>query len=190
MNDRHTEFRDRLLAQEKTTTEYENNYRKEIRMLVEKKLSTVHKTGNLIISILNFGLAVLCVYAAYRFNEWKSLARISALLFGTVFMGVSVFIGWTVKRGSINLKAHPTIISTGFWIFSIVLMVVLVFLQLQLDNAKSLHLLMNGLFVLIVSAVYLITNSVKQSEIKTHERLLGLEYRIAEVAEKKGRSNE
>ena len=158
--------------------------------MVEKELSVVHKTGNVIISIVNLGFAVLCIYAAYRFNEWKTLARVGAIMFGAVFLAVSVIMALIVRRGSINLKTHPTIIAAGFWYFSIMLMVVLIFLQLQLDSVKSHNIVMSGLFVLIVTGINLINNSLKQSEMKTHERLLGLEYRIAELAEKKGQNRE
>jgi predicted membrane channel-forming protein YqfA (hemolysin III family) len=51
------------------------------------------------------------------------------------------------------------------------------------DRIVGLWMMIFGLIVLVVGAVFLVRHGIAQSELRTREKLLEIEYRLAELAE-------
>ena len=52
------------------------------------------------------------------------------------------------------------------------------------ENVVGLRMILSGLVFLVMGAVFLIRHVVEQSELKTREKLLEIEYRLAELADR------
>jgi predicted membrane channel-forming protein YqfA (hemolysin III family) len=71
-------------------------------------------------------------------------------------------------------------------VWGLAVLVVIMFTVMSLlvpDRIVGLWMMIFGLVVLVVGAVFLIRHVIEQSELKTREKLLEIEYRIAELAE-------
>jgi uncharacterized membrane protein len=70
------------------------------------------------------------------------------------------------------------------WVF--VVLMVIMFMVMSLlapDRIVGLWMIIFGLVVLVVGAVFLIRHGIAQSELRTREKLLEIEYRLTELAE-------
>ena len=79
---------------------------------------------------------------------------------------------------------QPIFFVSSFYLFSIVLMILLMIVYFHLETLEGIAILIFGLFVVISSTAALIITIVRQSEIKTREKLMEIEYRIADFTEK------
>ena len=52
------------------------------------------------------------------------------------------------------------------------------------ENTVGLRMILSSLVFLLMGAVFLIRHVVEQSELKTREKLLEIEYRLAELADR------
>lgn len=177
-------FQDRLLAAEQLNPEYQEKYNKEVRAMLEKKLTPVQRWGYVFSAIL--GVVFLTVFgiAAIVARELPILARLVFGL-GAVFgLAWAAFAGSIAKRGTLNLRAHPTAMTGMAWGFVIILMTLLLLLGTrQPDSTRSVFVVVSGLVFLVMAAVFMIFNRIDQAELKTREKLLEIEYRVAEIAE-------
>ncbi len=57
------------------------------------------------------------------------------------------------------------------------------FMVIAPNSIVGLRMIICGLVFLVVGAVFLIRHVIEQSELKTREKLLEIEYRLAELAE-------
>jgi hypothetical protein len=66
----------------------------------------------------------------------------------------------------------------GFPVFMITM-----FMVWAPNNLVGLRMIISGVVFLLAGAVFLLSGVIKQSELKTRENLLQIEYRLAELAE-------
>ena len=60
---------------------------------------------------------------------------------------------------------------------------VTMFLVWAPDNITGLRMILSGLVFLVAGAVFLLQNTIAQAELKSREKLLEIEYRLAELTE-------
>jgi len=177
-------FQDRLLAAEQLNPEYQEKYNKEVRAMLEKKLTPVQRWGYVFSAIL--GVVFLTVFgtAAIVARELPILARIAFGL-GAVFgLASAAFAGSIAKKGTLNLREHPTAMTGMVWGFVIIMMTLFLLLGArQPDSTRSVFVVVSGLVFFVMAGVFMIFNRVDQAELKTREKLLEIEYRVAEIAE-------
>jgi hypothetical protein len=128
------------------------------------------------------GFAVLSgTYAAIAPAEFPLSGRIgfaAGALFG---------IGWAVLglrvylRGSINLKIDSAVYSGMAWGLPVI--VVTLSMVSAPDSVAGLRMIVSGLVFLVMGLAFLLRHVIEQSELKTREKLLEIEYRLAELAE-------
>ena len=85
------------------------------------------------------------------------------------------------RRGAIDLKVDAGIYTGLAWGLPVFL--VTMFMVWAPNDLAGLRMILSGLVFLVMGAVFLIRNVVEQSELKTREKLLEVEYRLAELAE-------
>ena len=179
-------FRDRLLDVEKSNTAYREKYEKEIQEMVEKKLIGWTKLSHIVGLIMGLGFAglfgTLAVIVPKEFPLWGRFIWMLGAIFGLTFACMSA---WILKKGTINLKKDEMAMAGSAWGFIVIVgTVVLVFSGRLPDPITGVHMLVYLLFFLVMAAVGLIKAFIQRSELNTREKLLEIEYRIAELAEK------
>jgi hypothetical protein len=133
-------------------------------------------------AIAGLGFAVLfgtvAVIAPSGFPLWGRVGFGAGALFGVgwLVLGFRVF-----RRGTLNLKIDTGAAATMAWALPVVLLTL--FMVSAPEGVIGLRMIVSGLAFLIMGAVFLIRHVIEQSELKTHERLLEIEYRLAELTE-------
>ena len=160
------EFRERLLKAEQATPALRERYEKEMQAMLEKKLTGVRRWVWLGAAAMGVGFTglfgTLAVVAPAGFPWWGRLIFAAGALFG---------IGWAIlairifRRGSLNLKTDTGAATGMAW------------------GLPILRMIVSGLVFLVMGAAFLMRHVVELSELKTREKLLEIEYRLAELSE-------
>ena len=157
-------------------------YDKEVQAMLEKRITGVSRWVWLgIIGVNMVAAALLVTFTIIVPPGVPLLARLPvavAALFsvGFVILGLYAFL-----RGSINLKFDTAVYSGMIWVFGVLLATM--FIVIAPNSILGLRMITFGLVILVIGAVFLVRNVIEQSELKTREKLLEIEYRLAELAE-------
>jgi hypothetical protein len=175
-------LRDRLLAAEPATPALRQRYEQEIQNMLEKKLTGARRWVWLVGAIGGLVLAVafgtLSVTVPYRFPLPGRIGFAGGALFclGWVLLGWRIF-----RRGAIDLKFDTWAYSALAW--ALPLFMLTIFMVSAPNNLMGLRMIVSGLAFLLMGAVFLIRHVIEASELETREKLLELEYRLAELTE-------
>lgn len=186
MNESNKTFRDKLLDMEKPNTRHKEKYEKEILKMVEKKLTGLNRFAHIVGLIMGLGFAVLfgtlAVTVPKGFPLWGRFIWALGAVFGLLIVAVE---SWILKKGTINLKKDNMAIAGLSWSFVVILgAITLVHSGEFPDPITGVRALVSILFFLVMAAVFMIRAFVERSELNTREKLLEIEYRLAELAEK------
>ena len=186
MNELSKTFRDKLLDVEKPNASYKGKYEKEIKEMFEKKLTGLRKFGCIVGLAMGLGFAGLfgtfAVIAPKGFPLWGRSIWALGAVFGLLIVVVQ---GCILKKGTINLKTDEMAMAGLSWAFVVIVAtIVLVFSGGSPDPLTGIRMLVSLLFFLVMAALFMVRAFVQRSELNTREKLLEIEYRLAELAEK------
>jgi hypothetical protein len=171
-----------LLAAEPVTPGLRRRYEQEIQKMIEKKLSGPRRWVWLVAAIGGLAMAVvfgtLSVTMPYRFPPAGRVGFAGGALFS---LGWAI-LGWRIfRRGVLDLKSDTWAYAALAW--GLPLFILTIFMVSAPNTLMGLRMIVSGLAFLLMGAVFLIRYVIESSELKTREKLLELEYRLAELAE-------
>ena len=180
-DDRH-KFSDRLIQCEAPTPALHEKYRKEITAMLEKELSPRGRVGWIFWAVFCLALATLFGYVAiWSYGDlplWGTGIFALGALFDLILAGISA---WIAYSGRLLVKIQPPAMAGLGWGFTVI--VVTIFLVAMPDSFAGVRALVGGLVFLVMAAVFLLASRAEQVELRTKEKLLEIEYRIAELGE-------
>jgi hypothetical protein len=178
------DFRKKLLDSEHFNPELREKYNREVHMLFEKKLSAPRKWFMTALIVIMLGQAACFLYAVIAFSELPLIGRIGfgvAVLFSLSF---AVLLFSIIRRGSINIKSDSNWYTGIIWIFLVIMITLFMLLAGNMhDTARGMSIVLNGLVFLIFGVVFILQNNINQAQLKTQEKLLEIELRLAEMKE-------
>jgi hypothetical protein len=179
-------FRDKLLDLETATPSYKEEYERQVKAMVEQKLTGVKKwqiIGFLVLSLcLGLFFGTLAVVAPKGFPLWGRLGFGTGAVFSLAFVAIYVRI---LKKGSLNLKKDNMELAWTSWGFVVILgTIALVFSPRLPDRIVAVWLLVYLLFFLVMAGVFLLRAFIERSEMNTREKLLEIQCRLAELSER------
>lgn len=186
MNKSEKTLRDKLVDMEKPNANYREEYEKEVRAMFEKKLTGLTRTWAIVGLIMGLGFFILfgslAVIVPREFPLWGRFIWALGAVFGLGFAGLET---WVLKKGAVNLKTDNMAMAGLGWAFVVIVAsIILVFSASFPDPMKGVRALVAVLIFLVLAAVGLLKAFIQRSELNTREKLLEIEYRIAELAEK------
>ena len=199
MDEPRQKFLNKLLSIESQNQEYKLKYEREVKAMLNEKLSSLTRIVFALLAL--FGLFITVVYMSYLFKHYGSdeiafIFRLSVLPAVVLFFILSVLTGFLSVRGktSITLKSNAQYLATAFGIvlaFAVITQFMFMFVipltrenPLDWRSFLGTQLVFTLFFLLITLALCVILKKIYHSEIKTREKLLEIEYRLAELAEK------
>jgi len=191
MNKSNKNFHRKLLEKEEFNPIYQEKYEKEVKEMIERKLTGFKRW--IFILLTCYGIvSVITPIIIFIINEYIitepvptsiRVGLVICVLIGLFFTG---FFGRIVKKGFFNMKSNLNTLAVFLGVTVFVIIGYLLFLVMQIpDPSFSGIPLTVGLVCLIVIATFTVMNGIYQSELRTQERLLRIEYKLAEVAEEK-----
>lgn len=191
MND---SFRERLSRLEPATPALKERYDKEVQAMLEKRLTGTGRWVWLGATVMSVVFAVLLGAMAIipPAEEVPLLARLGPALGALYSVGFAILGLRIFRRGSMDLKFDTSVIIGMVWALAVLTVIMFTVMSLLVpDRIVGLWMMIFGLVVLVVGAVFLIRHAIAQSELKTREKLLEIEYLLTELAEtaKPGKPN-
>jgi hypothetical protein len=188
MNDN---FRERLLAQEQTTPALKERYDEEVRAMLEQRISRRACLGFMVMSVV-FAVLLAVLAIIPPLAEVPLLVRIPPAVGVPFCVGFAIFFLRVLRRGSFDLKSDASFFIGMIWL--LVVLTVAMFMVVSLlaqDKFVGLWLSVFSVVILVIGAVFLIRHGITRSELRIREKLLEIEYRLAELAEtaKPGKPN-
>ena len=179
-------FPEQLIQCEPHSPEYKKKYEQEKRVMFEKRLEGVQRGVYVFWAVFCLSLGVLFgVVAFVNYDELPILGTlvfaagsVSGLAFATMFASIAI-------TGRFSLRKHAPAMAGGAWAFAVILMTLcLVTAPSFSDPAVGNRMLLSGLAFVVMLAVFFLASHTEQSELNVKERLLEIEYRLAELTEK------
>jgi len=178
-------FQEQLLNAEQMNPSYKEKYEKEVRAMLEEKLTGFKKAAHIgslvlgLIFMIMFG--TLAVILPRDFPLWGRAMFVIGAIFGLAIVGLERRI---LKRGTLNLKVDNfAIAGLGWGLIVILATITLVFTSQFADPMLSIRMIVYLLVFQIGAGVIMIRAIVERSEVNVREKLLEIEYRLAEMAE-------
>jgi hypothetical protein len=180
---------DRLSELEPINPELRGKYEQALREVFERKMSWPGKVFVGCVGVASLAIAIFLGSLALAHQEKPPLARIGVAggaVFALAWVGL---VGWTLRRGTWYGKIQPTMIAVLGWLLAVFMETLFLVLAPHApDPYLGTVAILLGMAILIGAGVQLIATRIQQSELRTREWILRLEYRLAEFAEEWARS--
>ena len=169
--------RDHLLALEEPDPALRAECERKLNAMLEIPLSPVRRASTVVVLAAAAGMAVLFVaLLATESVPWKTRGAFAVgLVFAAAWVAYAVRI---LRRGRYHRKTDSTTAANLAWVFSVVTAV-----AFALHSPDKNPFVMFGFLFLLPAAVVLLRTVTEQSELRTHERLLELEYKLTRLGE-------
>lgn len=181
------DFSDRLLQCEIETPALREKYDKEMRTMFEQQLGFTKRAIHVFVAIVCLASVVLFAWLAIAtYGDLPVLVTASfgiGIVFALAFAGL---VAWIAFTGRLLLKIHPPAMAALVWVFTVFM--VTVFMVAAPNSIVGLRMMVCGLVFLVGAAAFLLGSRTEQAELRTKEKLMEIEYRLADLAERIGQS--
>ncbi len=186
MKNKKNTFRDELLGMEKPNADYKKNYERQVKEMVEKKLTGLRKWGTIAGLVMGLGFFVLfgtlAIITPKEFPSWGRAIWAIGSLFGLAFAILSALV---LKKGTVNLKTDDMAFAGLAWGFIVIVSTITLVNAGRLsDPTIAIKMLVSLLIFEVMAAAGLRKAIIERSGVNTREKLLEIEYRLADLAEK------
>lgn len=179
------EFRQRLLECQSVDLSLRQRYQEEVRIMWEKPLSTSKRVIFYVQAIVCLAMAIgFGVMAIVAPREFPLLARVGFAA-GSVFgLGFAIMAFRLARRGEMSLKRDPMRMAGLGWGFVVVMQTLFMLMSGTFpDRTIGILMVVNGLTFVLGAGFLLMRTIIEQSQLKTQEKLLEIEYRLSELAD-------
>lgn len=175
---------DALAAQEPMSPRLREKYDQEIKNMLEKRLNRIQKVMIWFSALMAAAMAGGFGWLAVTVTDLPTLAR-STFAVGAAF--ALAWVGMMVRirrKGTIHLIFDEN--AQGGWAYGVTLLVVISLLLLAGENpdaTRSVFMVVSGLVFFLGGCLSLLLARIQQSEMRTREKMLEIEFRLAELTE-------
>jgi len=182
MNSTDRGFRERLLGMEQATPALKERYDKEIHAMLEERLTGVGRRSWLGWAVMGIGFAVLFgTMAVIPPEEFPLFARVGFAVGALFGVGWAILAIRVFRRGSFDLRKDTFALVAWAGVF--VIFTATLFLVFAPESISGLRMMVSSLVYLVGGVAFLLWMVVQQAELNIREKLLEIEYRLAELAE-------
>jgi hypothetical protein len=195
MNEPNNTLRERLLDMETLNSSQGGMPREQMRALLDTRLDVVKRIGFVLLALVGLGTTITFGPLAFRgdANDWEDMAiyRLFMMFAFLVSAAWTVLTGWAAISGTIRRTHRPWIVATsltmGFCYLVTMMFVFVVPISHEESRAElGTQLGLIWFFLLNTIGLCAILGVLYRGQFKSQEKLLEIEYRLADLAEKLG----
>ena len=182
-----SEFKDNLMKSDAENASARARYEKSLVGLIESPLQWPRKAGLVFAMLISIGTLVLCAILAIRFRNEPAVMLQGFALGGIFGIVGAILIGRILVRGAHHRRRDSVAQANLIWAFTVLMEVI--FMEMDGPYPKSGgRMTIFGLVFLIGGAVLLLRTVLEQSELRTREKLLEVQFDVAKMKEAIGKS--
>ncbi len=189
MNGKDEKFREALIGQDKTSVS--QNYKKEIGMLLDNKLSKWSRLAYLCVSIVCL-LVTINLFNVLNFSHAIPKVFAAIGLVPTIFL--VVYAGWSAISGKVRGRLYSgfvfggIIMLLGFYLVTLFYVTYILPVAVESPNdwrsILGIQLMILGFSAVIGVGITVLLFVLGQMKYHTHKKLLEIEYKMCELMEK------
>lgn len=190
MNMHNNSFTDRLLAMEKTSPIYKEQYERKVKAMLETKLSRMQRVGFAILAVIGICAAVLFFNMAQKKQEdiWR-LFTVPPLVLAIVW---TLLTGWVTVTGKLRLRTQRLgiiSIALALCFFTVVAFMLIWIIPLSHRDISNLPVLgtqlaLVGFFMVNTIGLCVVLAGLNRLDFRSREKLLEIECRLVDLTEK------
>jgi hypothetical protein len=188
-------FGDKLVAIETPNPEFRLKYERQVRAMLENKLSPVKRIGFALLALV--GLLAAARYFTAMFPshrpwevEWITyFFMVPAFLVAVAWTGLT---SWAAVAGSSPRSQRPWLVAAGlamafFYLITLMFMFVLPLSHEESRTMLGTQLALMAFFMLNTAGLCIILGVLYRARFDNQEKLLKIEYHLADLSEQIGR---
>lgn len=172
------ELRSRLLAEQTSDPNLRLDHERRLLAMFETRLTAGKKLWFVALTVFCLGAGASAVTLAVT-EKLPPLAR-TALIAGAIFsLAWVAFLVNLLRRGSVLRRVDPPRAAGMAFLFSVAVCILM-----AVGKAPTEQTILMAVLLLIPAGLIVLRTAVEQSEMRTQERLVELQYRVAQLAER------
>ncbi len=186
-------FPDRLIGAEQVDAKRKEHYRMEMQRILNRTLTPGRRiwcaftAAVSLLAAANFGVMAFTQHITGDYALW---GRAIYGAFAVLLLALAAVVGRMAMKGTANLRKDLPAIAGLRWGLSFLLSIsalLAAWLDARYGSGKwSAFAAAVGVAFIVFGAIHLIRSSVQQSELRTREKMLEIELRLADMADKLG----
>lgn len=174
------EFRERLLEAETVNPALRQKYEKELRELLEPRITGFKKWFCISMAVFCLAYAAFFSFVVFVSDNSLELPKLFWAMLLPFMVVTAVWLIWLVIKGRESLKVNAAV-----WLW--ITLFFFYFLVVVMFFARDVLLALLGILIFILVSGVSFYRLNLQAQLKTREKLLEIEYRLAELAEQLSR---
>jgi hypothetical protein len=192
MNERDTTLRERLLNMETPNTTQQGTHRERVKALLDTRLDVVKRIGFALLALVGLWATVAFGKPAWMAaRDWEEafVYRMFTIFAFFVSVAWTVLTGWAAVSGVVRRTHRPWIVALSLamgFCYVVTLMFMFV-VPISLEESRSTlgtQFALIGFFLLNTIGLCAILGVLYRGQFKSQEKLLEIEYNLADLAEK------
>lgn len=183
-------MRDGLMDAERASAELERKYRESLRGMLESRLSPAQRGAALFGLGMSLAMVVFFVVQMVRVGAHARPVQWAGLAVGLLFsLGYGALALASLRGGRENLRVHAVIRSQLVWLFTVLLMALMLWAGLASPSVeRGNQLILYGIvFFVGMGMPFFTAQVVRQSELRVREDVLRVQLALAQVQERLAR---
>lgn len=190
MNMHNNSFTDRLLAMEKTSPIYKEQYERKVKAMLEKKLSSIQRVGFAILAVIGICVTILFFNMVQKKQEdiWR-LFTVPPLVLAIVW---TLLTGCVTVTGKLKLRTQRLgiiSIALALCFFTVVAFMLIWIIPLSHRDISNLPVLgtqltLVGFFLVNTIGLCVVLAGLNRLDFRSREKLLEIECRLVDLTEK------
>jgi Na+/proline symporter len=190
MNMHNNSFTDRLLAMEKTSPIYKEQYERKVKAMLEKKLSRIQRVGFALLAVIGICATILFCNMVQKKQEdiWR-LFTVPPLVLAIIW---TLLTGWITVTGKLKLRSQRLgiiIIALAMCFFTVVAFMLIWIIPLSRRDISDLPVLgtqltLVGFFLVNTIGLCVVLAGLNRLDFRSREKLLEIECRLVDLTEK------
>lgn len=190
MNMHNNSFTDRLLAMEKTSPIYKEQYERKVKAMLEKKLSRIQRVGFALLAVIGICATILFCNMVQKKQEdiWR-LFTVPPLVLAFIW---TLLTGWITVTGKLKLRSQRLgiiIIALALCFFTVVAFMLIWIIPLSRRDISDLPILgtqltLVGFFLVNTIGLCVVLAGLNRLDFRSREKLLEIERRLIDLTEK------
>lgn len=172
------ELRDRLLAEQASDPHLKLEYERKLNAMFEIQLTPLKKVW--FTALIGFALISGALVLTLALTEpLRPLVR-TALLSGVAFAAAwIVFLGQLLRRGTMRRRIDPPMAAGMAFVFALMMCILMAIAGAPMDQV-----ILTAMLFLFPAGLMVLRTVVEQSEMRTQEHLVELQYRLARLEDR------
>lgn len=176
------ELRDKLIGADAENPALRAEYERKLAALLEPRLTWYRRTGLVFAMIVCVATVIIAAVVASRFRHGPS-SVLAGMAVGAGFGLAGLFLcGRIAIRGTYRMGRDSTAQAGLIWVF-VVLLVSIFMVAGGISSIQGVGLTVDGIVFLIGAGLMLLRSVIEDSERRTREKLLELQYELAQISQ-------